>query len=199
MRAIKRFRSFTLLATLLISLGSTKAQVVVSDGYSMPGVREIKTNEIQIPTTDSTIIVKIEQICNIHDLKALPNNEFAWFTIDFKKSSTGSISPYWDILKTTSGKVIEAQHGKADEVNYAPKGWRRLTWAATLSKKNLKEFTKEPIKKIRLSIGWGVEILDIEFTDETLSTYIKEAHNAIVLQSKKKFDESKKPSKYENF
>lgn len=197
---MNRFRALLLLSVIFLSFCKSKAQVVVSDKYYMHDNREILTDEIQVPTTTDDIIVKLHLIYHKHKSKSIPAFEWAWFTIDFKKSTTGTISPYYYLLKTKNDRIIQSQYGRATETySYVPKGWRRLEWHVKLEKKSIKEFTKEPIKKIRLAIGWGVEILDIEFLDESLTNYIRDAHNAILEQSKTKLDESTNPPQYDTF
>ncbi len=187
-----------LFAALFLMICNLKAQVIVSDEYIMHDKREIITNQIQVPTTNDDIIVKLHLLYIKN--KGIPAFEWAWFTIDFKQSTTGTISPYYYIIKTSTGKILQSSSALAKEVySNVPKGWRRLRWHVLLEKKNLKQFTKEPVKKIRLAIGFGVQFLDMEFVDDSLTSYISKAHNAIMKQSKIKLDSSTNPSRYENF
>ena len=175
------------------------AQEIISDEYWEHNVRKITTNEIIVPTKDDNTIVKLHLWHTMHK-KSVLDQTIAEFTIDYKKSTIGTISPYYCILKTKSGKIIESQNELAKQTySNVPKGWWRLEWDVRLDKKNLKEFIKEPISKIRLQIGFSTQILDIDFEDETLTNYIREANNAIQKQRKIKIDESKNRPKYDDF
>ena len=187
-----------LLSVIMLLPTLIKAQNVVYDDYIIRDLREIKTEEITVPNTDENIVVKLCLVKLFHT--TIKPVTYAYFTIDFKNLTTGTISPYNFILKTSKGEIIEAYDKLAEEVyDFKPEGWRRLEWHVSLNKKNLKNFTNENIVKIRLAVGYGTYILDINLLDETLTNYIKDAYDAIAKQSKIKLDESKNPSKYKGF
>lgn len=190
-------KQFLFIFALLSVSTFSFSQNIVKDEYQWHDHRIIETEEVEIPVSGD---VKVKLNLQFNQTKGLPNYCLASFTIGYKRTNSEYIS-YPLIIKSSSGKIYETRLGKVRlagiNVFDLPITWTTIYWYFTLDNKNIKYFTKEKVERMKIRVG--DDSIDLVFTDETLTNYIKKGYDALKKRSKTKLPQSANPSKYNGF